>query len=55
MAALVTCATETALCSVCGRTTKQTTFCTLVTQAAATNIAYQQNVVEERTGGPHIN
>lgn len=54
MAALVTCATETKLCTVCGRSEKQTTFCTLVTQAAATNQAYQQNTVEERTGGPHI-
>ena len=55
MANLVTCATETNLCSVCGRSAKQTTFCTLVTQAAATGIAYWQDAVEERSpGGPHI-
>lgn len=54
MAALVTCATETKLCSVCGRGPKQLNFCTLVTQAATSVGPYQQNAVEERTGGPHI-
>lgn len=53
MAELVTCATETKLCSVCGRSEKQTTFCTLVTQAAGT-FQYIQAAREERTGGPHI-
>lgn len=54
MANLATCATETKLCSVCGRGPVQTTFCTLVTQAATSVGPYVQNAVEERTGGPHI-
>jgi hypothetical protein len=54
MAALVTCQTETNLCTVCGRSAKQTTFCTLVAQAAATGIAYNQNAREERSPGPHL-
>jgi len=53
MAELVTCATETKLCSVCGRGQFQTTFCTLVTQAAGT-FQYIQAAREERAGGPHI-
>jgi hypothetical protein len=53
MAELVTCATETKLCSVCGRGPSQTTYCTLVTQAVGSE-AYIQSAVEERAGGPHI-
>lgn len=53
MAELVTCATETRLCSVCGRGEKQTTFCTLVTQAAG-SFNYMQATREERAAGPHI-
>ena len=53
MAELVTCQTETKLCSVCGRGPSQTTYCNLVVQAAGTN-SYWQNAVEERAGGPHI-
>jgi len=53
MAQLVTCATETKLCSVCGRSQFQTNFCTLVTQAAG-SFSYIQSAQEERTGGPHI-
>lgn len=36
MAQLVTCATYTVSCPLCGRTTPQTTFCQEVTQAATT-------------------
>lgn len=53
MAELVTCATETKLCSVCGRGQFQTTFCTLVTQSAG-KFNYIQAAQEERAGGPHI-
>jgi hypothetical protein len=53
MAELVTCATETKLCSVCGRSQYQTTFCTYPKQAAGT-FNYIQASQEERTGGPHI-
>lgn len=53
MAELVTCATETKLCSVCGRGQYQTTFCTLVTQANGSH-NYIQADREERGGGPHI-
>jgi hypothetical protein len=53
MAELVTCATETKLCSVCGRSQFQTTFCSLVKQAVGT-FAYIQQPQEERAAGPHI-
>jgi hypothetical protein len=53
MAELVSCATETKLCSVCGRSQFQTTFCKLVAQAVGT-FAYVQNYQEERAAGPHI-
>ena len=54
MAELISCQTETNLCSVCGRTSHQTTFCTLVAQAKGSN-TYIQNAVEERSpNGPHI-
>ena len=56
MAELVTCATETNLCSVCGRGPNQNVVgnrCTLVTQAVGT-FAYIQQAQEERAGGPHI-
>jgi hypothetical protein len=53
MAELVSCQTETKLCSVCGRGQFQTNFCTLVKQAVGT-FAYIQQPQEERTGGPHI-
>jgi hypothetical protein len=52
MAELVTCQTETKLCSVCGRGQFQTTFCSLVKQAAGT-FNYIQASQEERAGGPH--
>jgi hypothetical protein len=53
MAELVSCQTETKLCSVCGRGVNQTTYCTLVTQAHG-SFNYIQNSQEERSGGPHI-
>ena len=53
MAELVSCQTETKLCSVCGRTQFQTNFCTLVKQAVGT-FAYIQQPQEERAAGPHI-
>ena len=53
MAELVSCQTETKLCSVCGRSQFQTSFCRLVAQAAG-SFQYIQNGREERTGGPHI-
>lgn len=53
MAELVSCQTETNLCSVCGRGPVQTTFCTLVKQAVGT-FAYVQQPQEERAAGPHI-
>jgi hypothetical protein len=53
MAELVTCQTETNLCSVCGRSRYQTSFCTLVKQAVGT-FSYIQDAQEERAAGPHI-
>lgn len=53
MAELVTCATETKLCTVCGRGEKQTSFCLLVARAVG-SFNYIQDAREERTGGPHI-
>lgn len=54
MSELITCATETKLCSVCGRGPKQTTLCTLVTQAVG-SFSYIQDYQEERAAGPHLN
>ena len=62
MAELVTCATETNVCSVCGRSAPQNVAiatlqtigrCTTVTQAAG-SFNYMQATREERAGGPHI-
>lgn len=62
MAELVTCATETNVCSVCGRSAPQNIAiatlgviprCTTVTQAAG-SFQYMQATREERAGGPHI-
>lgn len=53
MAELVSCQTETNLCTVCGRTIHQTTFCRLVAQAVGSE-NYIQASQEERAGGPHI-
>lgn len=62
MAELVTCATETNVCSVCGRSAPQNIAitgmtivprCTTVTQAAG-SFQYMQATREERAAGPHI-
>lgn len=52
MAELITCVTETKLCSVCGRSQFQTSLCTLVTQAVG-SFSYIQSSQEERAAGPH--
>lgn len=53
MAELVSCQTETKLCTVCGRGEKQTSFCKLVAQEVG-RLNYIQAAQEERAGGPHI-
>lgn len=62
MAELVTCATETNVCSICGRSAPQNIAiatmnvlprCTFAAQAAGSQ-NYIQAAREERTGGPHI-
>lgn len=57
MAQLVTCATETNVCSICGRSRYQAiqsvNNCTFAAQASG-SFSYMQSAQEERTGGPHI-
>lgn len=62
MAELVSCATETNMCSVCGRSAPQNIAiaglsvigrCTTVAQAVG-SFNYMQATREERAGGPHI-
>jgi len=53
MAQLVTCATYTKECPLCGRTTPQTTFCSEVTQAATT--ASGEYFMDSRELATHIN
>jgi hypothetical protein len=62
MAQLATCATETNVCSICGRSQYQNIAigallvvprCTFAAQALG-SFSYMQSTQEERTGGPHI-